>query len=204
MAYERYGSGLGQLLNQFGSQGDRNLGLYQGADLDISGGKLDLARATKNKTGLDIEEGNSRSDLDLARSQMEKLRTEVRELQDKITETDATNAIKEGGAKSDLGMSRANAALISDHATADKVQAGRPVSNVDAQKMMSDASRIAGHQVDLAAAAQIIENGANNIGIFMNQVGRMANAMQSLNPNAIADLQQQINQLVSQNLTRKY
>jgi mannose-1-phosphate guanylyltransferase len=70
--------------------------------------------------------------------------------------------------------------------------------------MMSDASRIAGHQVDLAAAAQIIENGANNIGIFMNQVGRMANAMQSLNPNAIADLQQQINQLVSQNLTRKY
>jgi hypothetical protein len=179
----------------FGTSGDVNLATYEGAQLDVEAGKSDLARARKQQAGLDIAEGNAKSDLDFARQTMQKNRDAVQALQDKIVETTSTNAVKEGGAQMDLGMSKANTALKSDRGIADRIAGGGQVGGADAQKLIADASRIAGHQVDLQTAAQIIENGANNMGIFMNQISRLATVFSQFSPADLSKLNQRIDEL---------
>jgi len=179
------GPGAGEahdLVNMFGSQGDRNLALYEGAQTDIKSAKYDISHAQKEKPTVDANAEIAKSDLEFARQKMEKNRADVQALQDKIAETDATTAIKQGGAKSDLGMRKASDALSDDRGIADSVKAGGNVSQADQQKLMADAARIAGHSVDLQTAAQIIENGANNMGIFMNQVAKLGAALEKVKP----------------------
>jgi hypothetical protein len=192
------GPGAGEakrLVDLFGSQGDSNLALYQGAQIDIKSAQYDLTHGRAAKPDVDINANNAKSDLDAARSKMEKDRDDVRALQDKITESDATNAIKEGGAKQDLGVKKASDELTADRGIADQVKAGGSVSTADQQRLMADASRIAGHTVDLKTAAQIIENGANNMGIFMNQIDRLATALGKFTPAEQEALSQRIKQL---------
>lgn len=179
----------------FGTSGDVNLATYQGAQLDIQAGKLDLERARQNALGLDTAKGTAESDLSFARQQMNQNRQATQTLAEKLTETKSTNAIKEGGALMDLGMSKSGAALQSDRTSAESVLSGGQLTGADAQKLIADASAIAGHQVDLKTAAQIIENGANNMGIFMNQVDRLAAAFSKLSPADISKLNQRITDL---------
>jgi hypothetical protein len=186
------------LIKTFGSQGDVNLATYEGAQEDITGGKKELGIYQGKQAGLDIAEGNAKSDLDFVRSQMQQARDQVQSLQDQITSLKATNAIKEGGAQQDLGLQQANSALVSDRSTADTLAAGGNVSGADQQKLMADAAKIAGHAVDLKTAVQIIENGANNLDIFMNQVGRLASALTKMSPNDLTNLQHQIDLLKAQ------
>lgn len=188
----------GKIVSQFGEYGDQNLATYQGAQIDINGGKQLLNQYRGRQTDLDINEGNARSDLEAARQAVEKNRAEVQALQDKLTTMTATNAIKEGGAQADLGMDKASNALKGDRATADTLAAGGQVNGVDAKKLIADASQIAGHQVDLQTAAQIIENGANNMGMFMNQVSLLASAMSKLDPQAIAQLHEKVQTIQAQ------
>ena len=103
----------------FGTDGDVRLGLYRSAQLDIASGKQAVGRGESKKVGVDIAEGNAKTDLDDAHSQMLKTRDEIATLQQKITGMAATNALKEAGAQSDLGLDKANSALSKDQATAD-------------------------------------------------------------------------------------
>ncbi|HSY20267.1 MAG TPA: hypothetical protein VK815_18120 [Candidatus Acidoferrales bacterium] len=178
-----------------GTQGDANLAMYEGAQIDVASGKFDLARLQKNKPDLDTGAALAKSDLEAARQRMEADRKEAQALKDKIAESDATNALKEGGAKSDLGMRRASGELMADRGIADRVQAGGAVSGAEQQKIIADASRIAGHTVDLKTAAQIIEHGAKNIGAFMEQVSRLSAVLGQFGPAQTENLQRQIDEL---------
>lgn len=106
----------GQLVSQFGPYGDQNLATYQGAMIDIAAGKSDLARYQKKQVGLDIAEGNAKSDLDFARQRMEKDRDSVQDLGDKLASMSATNRIKEAGARADFALEAA-AHMLEGHAT---------------------------------------------------------------------------------------
>jgi hypothetical protein len=109
---------------------------------------------------------------------------------DRFEEAKATDAVTEGGAQVNLGLSQAQSSLSQDQGLASLVESGQPVGAADAKKLIDDASRIAGHQVDLQTAAKMIEAGANNMGAFMDQVNRLAVALARFSP---AD-QQQFNQ----------
>jgi hypothetical protein len=181
-------------LKQMGSSAAayENLSNYENAQATIAGGKLDVANARKNQADVDINEGNAKSDLEAARTALQKSRDDVKSLQDKITEMSATNVVKETGARQDLGLDKANASLVQDRATAENLGGA---SDADKKKLIADASKIAGHTVDLQTAAQIIENGANNIGLFMNQVSRLTSALSQFTPAQAAELQRQVDEL---------
>jgi hypothetical protein len=187
-----------QALAGLGPEGDKNLALYEGANFDIKAGKSDLAAAKNKRPYLELAEGNAQSDLEAARRAQEKNRDDVRTLQDKLKETAATNEIKEGGARSDLGMHKANNELEADRGIADNLLAGKGATSADQKRLIDAASLIAGHQVNLGTAAQIIENGAHNVGIFMNQVDRLATVFQKLNPAQRTDLDAKIDALQRQ------
>ncbi len=171
--------------HDFGTSGDVNLATYEGAQIDIKSGKADLARAQKKRADLEVAEETAKSDVDYHRQSMQKNRDSVQDLVDKIAETKATNAIKERGVQSDLGQSRAVSALRDDRTTVDTFLSGGNVAPAAAEKMRADVSAIAGHQVDLNTAAQAIENGANNMGTFMSQVGRLSAAFSKFKPEEI-------------------
>jgi hypothetical protein len=184
-----------ELVKKLGSQGDRNLATYEGANIDIAAGKSDLERGRKKSTDVDINEGNAKSDLELSRKEVQKNKDEVVALQEQIKTKSAENAIKNSGAQQDLGESKASAELSTDRGIADKIISGAQTSAVDQRRLIEAASAIAGHTVNLSTAVQIIENGAKNIGTFMAQVGRLATVFSHINPD---DLQRQIDALQSQ------
>ncbi|MGA2869767.1 MAG: hypothetical protein ABSF34_11490, partial [Verrucomicrobiota bacterium] len=110
-----------------------------------------------------------------------------------------TNAIN---AAQTTGESEAAAELAKDKGIADQFTSGNNVSQGDQARLIAVGSKIAGHTVDLATAATIIENGANNMGILLNQMVLLGKAMNSLGPNGtfatqLADLQRQIDNLKS-------
>jgi hypothetical protein len=120
-AMKNLGAGAGSLeanriIKLFGSQGDRNLALYEGANIDIASGKSDLARGQKKEAGLDIGEGNAKSDVDYYRGRVEKDRDAEADLGDKLQSTQAVNRIKEAGARADFGLDAA-AHMLEGHAT---------------------------------------------------------------------------------------
>jgi hypothetical protein len=189
------------IVSTLGAGGADELATYEGADLTIKGAKMDLKHAQANAPQLDAAAGNADSDLEVARKAMEHNRDEIRTLQDQLADQQDTNKTKEGGARIDLGQNQASAALGDDRVTADTLAHGGTATNEAMQKMVEDASRIAGHQVDLQTAAQIIENGANNLGMFMQQVSRLATSLGNFNPQQAAQLQQQIDAIETR-LTR--
>ena len=202
-AMKNLGVGPGSLeandiVKMFGSQGDMNLATYEGADIDIRAGKKELEMAKRRALGIDINEGNSKSDLDAARAAMEKNRDQVWELQEQLTTKMATDDISVNGAKANLGMRKAGNALADDQATADRVLGGQAVSNDAAQRLIADASRIAGHRVSLEEAARGIEAGANNIGLFMSQLKILTGVMGQFSPREIEDIRRQIAALQAQ------
>ena len=100
----------------FGTAGDVNLATYTGADLDIQSGNQELARARKNSVGLDINEGNAKSDLEAARQRAVKDKDAAADAADNLQTLKSTNAIKEQGARTDFGLDAAATALHG-HAT---------------------------------------------------------------------------------------
>jgi hypothetical protein len=184
-----------ELVKKLGSQGDRNLATYEGANIDIAAGKSDLERGRKKSTDVDINEGNAKSDLELSRKEVQKNKDEVVALQEQIKTKSAENAIKNSSAQQDLGMSKASAELHGDKEIADKIIGGTTTSAVEQRRLIEAASAIAEHTVNLSTAAQIVQNGAKNIGTFMAQVGRLAEVFSTINP---ADLQRQIDLLKRQ------
>jgi hypothetical protein len=179
----------------FGTDGDVRLELYRQAQLDIASGKQAVGAGNAKKVGVDTNEGNAKTDLDDAHSQLLKARDAIAALQEKITEMSATNVLKEAGAQSDLGLDKASSALTKDRATADNPSGA---SDADRNQLITDASKIAGHNVDLQTAAKIIEFGANNMGAFMNQVQALAAVLGRFTPAQAADLQKQIDALSAQ------
>lgn len=120
-AMKNLGAGRGSLeanriVKLFGSQGDRNLALYEGANIDINAAKSDLARYQGRQTGLDINEGNAKSDLDFSRQRMERDRDAAQDLGDKLQSTRAINRIHEAGARTDFGLDAA-ADMLEGHVT---------------------------------------------------------------------------------------
>jgi chromosome segregation ATPase len=182
----------------FGTEGDKNLATYEGANLDIEGAKKDIARARGRQTDLDINAGNAESDLQSTRQEMQKNKDQVRELEDKITVQTATSKLKEAGAQQDLGLQKANSELVSDRDIAGRVAAGGQVSGDEQQQIMADAAKIAGHNVNLQTAAQIIQNGAENMGIFMNQLGILARSFAQFGPGQMAQFQAQLDEIRAQ------
>jgi len=85
------------LISQLGSRGDVNLGLYDSAQKDLTLQNINESRAKKHQTGIDIDEGNAKSDLEDARRKAEKDREDARALGDKISITRPTNQMAEGG-----------------------------------------------------------------------------------------------------------
>jgi hypothetical protein len=175
--------------------GDRDLATYEGAQGTIAGNKKIIGQANAKKPDLDINADNTKSDLDAARAKLQKDRADVQALQEQITTSAQTNAIKEGGEVANLGLDQANSELTNARPIADQVTAGKDTSQADTQRLIAAASKIAGHQVDLQTAAQIIENGANNIGIFMNQMAVLAGVLRNVN---LPNLQNQIDALKRQ------
>lgn len=115
-AMKNLGVGRGSLaahdiVNLFGSQGDANLALYEGAQLDIKGANNDLKRSRNRAPDIDLAEATSKSDVDYARQRMEKDKDAIGETQDKLDTAHATNQIKEHGARVDFGLDAAAAAL---------------------------------------------------------------------------------------------
>ena len=108
---------------------------------------------------------------------------------------DATTGIKEGGAKQDLAIQKANAELQNDRGIADRLRAGGNVSNADQQNLIASASKIAGHNVDLNTAALMIEAGANNMGAFMNQLRILTGVLGKFTPEDAAQLQREIDDI---------
>jgi hypothetical protein len=105
-----------RIVKLFGSQGDRNLALYEGANLDIAAGRSDLTRGQQKQAGLDISEGNAKSDVDYYRQRMEKDRDQVDDLGSKLQSTQAVNRIREAGARTDFGLDAA-AHILEGHVT---------------------------------------------------------------------------------------
>ena len=186
------------IVKMFGPSFDVNLADYEGAEIDIRAGKKELEMARHRAPGVDIAEGNAKSDLDAARAAMEKNRDQVQELQEQLTTKMATDNISVNGARENLGMRKAGGTLAEDQTTADRVLGGQQVSDQAAQKLVADASRIAGHRVSLEEAARGIEAGANNMGIFMTQLKILTGVMGQFNPREIEDIRRQIAALAAQ------
>ena len=151
-----------------------NLALYEGAQQDITSAQYDLKRARGRAPELAIAEGDANSELAAARTELEKNRSELRDLKNKLAEKTATNAISEKTGQANLQQ------------------------RVAAKKLIADASRIAGHQVDLQTAAKIIENGASSIGAFMLQVNRLATALSTASPGDNSQLESRVSTIESQ------
>ncbi|MEI8290348.1 MAG: hypothetical protein WCH99_12830 [Verrucomicrobiota bacterium] len=180
-------------LGKLGREGDQTLAAYEGADRDISTNTKLKKKLQTAQPGLDVAAGNAKSDLDYAQQQLQSAKNEVVKLKDQLEQLIATNNIKNAGLMQDLGLSKANAALKNDENIADRVQHGdKSVTKAEEQKLIADASKIAGHQVDLKTAAKVIEQGATNMGSFMAQLKSLAIAMGNFTPQQAADLQRQI------------
>jgi len=145
--------------------------------------------------GLDVAESTAKSDLDNLREQLNKAKGQIAELQEKITGETAGNKIRNAGELSELGMERANTALAGARGVADRLQGGGTATAPEQQQLVQIASRIAGHNVNLQMAVHIIENGANNLDIFMQQISRLSVAFANFNPQ---QMQAQINNLIAQ------
>ena len=199
-AMKNLGAGAGSfaahdIVNLFGSQGDANLAFYEGAEIDARAGRSDLARLRGKQPGLDVAESTAKSDLDNLREQLNKAKGQIAELQEKITGETAGNKIRNAGELSELGMERANTALAGARGVADRLQGGGTATAPEQQQLVQIASRIAGHNVNLQMAVHIIENGANNLDIFMQQISRLSVAFANFNPQ---QMQAQINNLIAQ------
>ena len=175
-----------------------NLALYEGAQQDITSAQYDLKRARGRAPELAIAEGDANSELAAARTELEKNRSELRDLKNKLAEKTATNAISEKTGQANLQQRVAAADISADQATADRVLHGGTAPSADAKKLIADASRIAGHQVDLQTAAKIIENGASSIGAFMLQVNRLATALSTASPGDNSQLESRVTTIESQ------
>jgi hypothetical protein len=187
----------GKLYSAFGTQGVDNLQKYEGAQASIKMAEMDIKKYDKKSHELDIVVVKAKSDLDNAQQQLQAAKNEVVALKDQITTLQGTNNIKHAGLMQDLGLTEANSALKEDLNIADRMQHGdKSVTKAEEQKLISDASKIAGHQVDLKTAAKVIEHGATNMKSFMEQVKRLAIAMGSFTPQQAADLQRQIDAIV--------
>ena len=179
----------------FGEGGDRNLALYEGADIDIASGKHDLAAGRKKRTGLDMAEGDAKSDLDAAHEELKKNRALIQELQTKIATETRTNNLRDHGAINQMGMEGASDVLSGARGVADRLQGGGSATTKEKQQLVDIASRIAGHRVDLQTSVKIIENGANNINVFMTQVSRLTAAFAKVDP---AKLRADVDNLIAQ------
>lgn len=104
------------IVSKLGSQGDVNLGLYEGAGKSIELAKLDLSRAQRKQAGLDIAEGNAKSDVEFYRGRMAQDRDAGQEAGDKLESTRAVHRIQEAGARADFGLDAA-ASILEGHAT---------------------------------------------------------------------------------------
>jgi hypothetical protein len=180
------------ILKTDSGSGDRDLASYEGAEGTIAGNKKIIAQGQAKKPDIDINADNAKSDLDAARTKLQKDREAVQTLQDQITTTTQTNAVKEGGAVADLGLDQANSELTNARSVADQVTAGGNTTDADQQRLIAAAEKIVGHNVDLQTAANIIESGANNLGVFMSQLNKLAAVLAKTN---IPNLQSQINDL---------
>ena len=179
----------------FGTSGDRNLALYEGADIDIATGKHDLAAVRKKSGGLAMAEGDAKSDLDAAREELKKNRALIQELQTKIATETRTNNLRDYGAINQMGMEGASDVLSGARGVADRLQGGGSATTKEKQQLVDIASRIAGHRVDLQTSVKIIENGANNINVFMTQVSRLTAAFAKVDP---AKLRADVDNLIAQ------
>jgi hypothetical protein len=175
--------------------GDRDLATYDGAEGTIAGNKKLIAQAQAKKPDIDIAAENSKSDLDAAHAKLNKDKADLEALQAQINTATQTNAVKEGGAVAGLGQDQANSELTAARDVADQVTAGGNTTDADQQRLINAAEKIVGHQVDLKTAAKIIEDGANNLGVFMTQLGALAKVLGTINHKS---LQTQINELKAQ------
>ena len=163
------------VLKTLGSSGEKTLALYEGAEQDIVGNTKYKKKLQAAQPGLDKDVAITSSDLTYAREQLQATQKEVVALKDQIAQLQATHAIKNNGAMQDLNEAKASAELKADESIASRVQHGdKTVTKAEQQRLIADASLIAGHQVDLKTAAKTISAGATNIGVFMGEVKTLA------------------------------
>ena len=103
------------IVSKLGSQGDVNLGLYEGAQLDIRAAQSDAKRARERQASLDIGEGNAKSDVEFYRQRAERDRDAAQDLGDKLESAQAINRINEAGGRTNFNL-QAAARILEGHA----------------------------------------------------------------------------------------
>lgn len=88
-------------------------------------------------------------------------------------------------ASADLGLGEALARLSARGMASDEQN----------QRLIQIANQVAGHAVNLQTAIQIMENGAGNINIFMNQLSRLTAIFESWNPVNLSRMQSEIDRI---------
>lgn len=138
------------------------------------------------------KEADDTSDAAQAQSTINKKR--LTELPGEISQAQAVEQAKGQGDRVAGAEKAAGSAVEAGEHLAELAKAGQTSGHQNDQ-LMTIASQIAGHAVNLQTAVQIMENGANNITIFMNQVGRLTSIFSQMNSGQIAQMKSHIDQV---------